>query len=657
MLRSNYKRSSGVILDECRAHGTWLDADELEQVAGFILAGGHTSPMLEAEHQAAEREAAAAFARARIETARRSAQRTARAHQRQPARAVPEDPRLRRGTHHGIHGQAARRARRHHRVGRRQPAHAGLALPALPQPDQERRAADRAPGPDRGVRAPGPDRRRVRAGSAPARDAQPADALHARGLDVRLRQPVQGRGLLRQHARRSPTCAGARRTRCRCATPSFGPVRVRAFGTYTLRAADPKTLLTELVGTDGEYAADEIHELLRSIINQSLADVIAKAELGVLDLAAHYPTLSEQVRTLVRERIDDEYGLEIPQLVIVNISVPAEVEQALDARASMSVIGDLAAYQQYQVGAATPVAAANPAGGLAGAGVGVGMGMAIAGRFAPGGARPAAPPPPPPTAWHVVEQGQAIGPWSAGAARAGGRARAASGPTHSCGARAWRAGRPRAACPRSRRCSERRPRRRGDRSGGVTLPALPICEYRSLARDSARGVGGHPRDAASLVAGDRQGQAPARPARESLVGQRPPAHLARVDDRADPVRRAHVRSGDGLHRPSASCCSTSDGSPPGRRDAPALGRGLLPRHVHRARRAGSRHADPDAALRDRGRDPVRSRRDAIAPTIRMRPSVSGARRSRRTACSGNSARASSGSAARSTSSGDRSTSP
>ena len=67
MLRTNYKRSSGVILDECRVHGTWLDADELEQVAGFILAGGQISPMLEAEHAAAEREAAAAFARARIE--------------------------------------------------------------------------------------------------------------------------------------------------------------------------------------------------------------------------------------------------------------------------------------------------------------------------------------------------------------------------------------------------------------------------------------------------------------------------------------------------------------------------------------------------------------------------------------------------------------
>jgi len=70
MLRTNYKRSSGVILDECHKHGTWLDADELEQVAGFILSGGRTSPALEAEHEAAQREAGAAFARARVETQR-----------------------------------------------------------------------------------------------------------------------------------------------------------------------------------------------------------------------------------------------------------------------------------------------------------------------------------------------------------------------------------------------------------------------------------------------------------------------------------------------------------------------------------------------------------------------------------------------------------
>jgi Zn-finger nucleic acid-binding protein len=60
MQRRNYKRSSGVVLDICHEHGSWLDADELEQIAGFILAGGHTSAMLEAEHQAAKAEAAVA---------------------------------------------------------------------------------------------------------------------------------------------------------------------------------------------------------------------------------------------------------------------------------------------------------------------------------------------------------------------------------------------------------------------------------------------------------------------------------------------------------------------------------------------------------------------------------------------------------------------
>jgi hypothetical protein len=80
MLRTNYKRSSGVILDECRQHGSWLDADELEQVAGFILAGGKTSVMLEEEHAAAERQAAIAFARAAVEKQREPTRFTGRRH-------------------------------------------------------------------------------------------------------------------------------------------------------------------------------------------------------------------------------------------------------------------------------------------------------------------------------------------------------------------------------------------------------------------------------------------------------------------------------------------------------------------------------------------------------------------------------------------------
>jgi membrane protease subunit (stomatin/prohibitin family) len=201
--------------------------------------------------------------------------------------------------------------------------------------------------------------------------------------------------------------------------PDFGPIRVRAFGTYTLRAQEPKALLQQLVGTDSVFEAEEVAVLLRSIIASAFADLVAEADLSVVDLASNYRDLSEKLREMVVERVDDEYGLDIPQLYIVNVSVPEEVEKALDARSSMSVIEDLAQYQQYQIGASVPLAAANPAGGLAGAGLGVGMGVAVAGRMLPGAGGPPAPPPqappppPPLPAWHVARDGRATGPFGA----------------------------------------------------------------------------------------------------------------------------------------------------------------------------------------------------------------------------------------------------
>jgi membrane protease subunit (stomatin/prohibitin family) len=196
--------------------------------------------------------------------------------------------------------------------------------------------------------------------------------------------------------------------------PDFGPIRVRAFGTYTLRARDPGILLKELVGTDSVFDSEEISELLRSIINQAFADVVAKSEIPLLDLASNYAELAEQVRGLVLQRVDDEFGLEIPQLYLVNVSVPAEVEEALDTRTSMGVIGDVAAYQAYQMGQAIPIAAANPAGGLAGAGVGLGMGMAMASQMPQAGSAPSAgpPPPPPSPSWHLAEGGRTTGPYT-----------------------------------------------------------------------------------------------------------------------------------------------------------------------------------------------------------------------------------------------------
>ena len=208
----------------------------------------------------------------------------------------------------------------------------------------------------------------------------------------------------------------------------FGTIRLRAFGTYSLRAVDPRALLTELVGTDQNFEADEILELLRSVIVSTFADLLGTSEIAALDLAANYRELSQTLQQQVIERVDDEYGLDIPQLDIVNVSMPKEVEEALDARASMSAIGDLDAYRQYQLGTAIPDAAANPGGGAAGAGLGLGMGMAMAQPLmagfaapspaaaappAPGAAAPAPPPAPPPVLWHVAEGGATSGPFTA----------------------------------------------------------------------------------------------------------------------------------------------------------------------------------------------------------------------------------------------------
>ncbi len=171
----------------------------------------------------------------------------------------------------------------------------------------------------------------------------------------------------------------------------FGPVRVRAFGTYAVKAVDPKALLQELVGTDAEFDADEVTELLRSIIVTAFADLIGSSHVAVLDLAAHYRDLSDGLRKNVVEKVDKEYGLDIPQLMIVNVSLPEDVEKALDTRSSMGVIGDMNRFQQFQTGQAITAAANNPSGGGAAEGMGLGMGFAMANRMAGASGAPRVP--------------------------------------------------------------------------------------------------------------------------------------------------------------------------------------------------------------------------------------------------------------------------
>lgn len=197
--------------------------------------------------------------------------------------------------------------------------------------------------------------------------------------------------------------------------PEFGPIRIRAFGTYVLKAMNPKALLTEIVGTNAEVSTEEVTELIRAVIVEALTDLLGSSQIAALDLASNYRKLAEELKKNVQERIDDEYGLELPQLLIVNISLPEEVEKALDTSTKMRVIGDMGRFQQYQMGEAMTAAAGNPAGGGAAEGLGLGIGLAMANRMAPLGAPAAQPPVPSLSAavWYIANQGQSLGPFSA----------------------------------------------------------------------------------------------------------------------------------------------------------------------------------------------------------------------------------------------------
>jgi membrane protease subunit (stomatin/prohibitin family) len=202
--------------------------------------------------------------------------------------------------------------------------------------------------------------------------------------------------------------------------PEFGPVRLRAFGSYSMRVADPGKFLTEIVGTDGEFTADEISFQIRNVILQEVSQVLAKSGIPVLDMAANTADLGRIVTQAIGPKIAD-YGLSIPEFYIENISLPEEVEKVLDKRTSIGIAGDLNKYMQFNAaeGMANPNSGA---GAMMGAGMAAGMGAAMAQNAGPWGAAPAAaspaaaapPPPPPPVAkaWHVAVNGETKGPFS-----------------------------------------------------------------------------------------------------------------------------------------------------------------------------------------------------------------------------------------------------
>lgn len=161
--------------------------------------------------------------------------------------------------------------------------------------------------------------------------------------------------------------------------PEFGPVRLRAFGTYVIKVSDPSVFIREIVGTDGHFTVDEITNQLRSMISSRFADILAESKIPVLDLSANYSDLS----SFITDKLAPEflaYGLSMTKLIIENISLPPDVEEAMDKKSSMGIIGDLSRYTQFQTANAMEKAAANP-GGDASAGVGMGMGFAMANQM------------------------------------------------------------------------------------------------------------------------------------------------------------------------------------------------------------------------------------------------------------------------------------
>lgn len=210
--------------------------------------------------------------------------------------------------------------------------------------------------------------------------------------------------------------------------PEFGPVRLRAFGTYEVRVGDAAQFLKEIVGTDGYFTTDEISDQLRNVATSRFASVLGGSGIPVLDLAANYDDLGKFLTEKISPEFD-QYGLELTKFLVENISLPPAVEEALDKRSSMGVLGNLDQYTKFQTAEAITKMADNPGGGgAASAGMGMGAGFAMAQQMgnamagaaasnaAPAATQASAPAAPPPLpggkSYFVAVNGQQQGPFT-----------------------------------------------------------------------------------------------------------------------------------------------------------------------------------------------------------------------------------------------------
>ena len=130
----------------------------------------------------------------------------------------------------------------------------------------------------------------------------------------------------------------------------FGVVRLRAFGTFDFKVVNPQLFLKEVVGTDQNFRIDEFADTMRSRVVSAFSDALATAKLPALDVASRYGELGDALVPAINPQMIGKYGLEVTSFILENVSVPPEVEQAIDKRSGMSVVGNLNDYVKYQMG-------------------------------------------------------------------------------------------------------------------------------------------------------------------------------------------------------------------------------------------------------------------------------------------------------------------
>jgi membrane protease subunit (stomatin/prohibitin family) len=155
----------------------------------------------------------------------------------------------------------------------------------------------------------------------------------------------------------------------------YGPLRIRAFGSYSYRIADPKTFWSKLSGTTESYGVADIDGQLRAIIVTAISSQLGSAAVGFVDMAANQQAFSATLQQGIAKSFAD-YGLELRTFFVQNLSLPEDLQQHLDKASSMRLVGDLRSYTQFQAAESLPAAAAN-SGGVAGAGAGLGAGLAL----------------------------------------------------------------------------------------------------------------------------------------------------------------------------------------------------------------------------------------------------------------------------------------